>query len=114
MKMKSPIRCWKLDGRLLVYSYEAEEISILSAADGRVLGSFSEVAAAPVAGDDLMVFGNFDDELIVVNLNSLRIVARREIGETISARPLLMDGKLILSTESGKVMAINLEVLFPR
>jgi outer membrane protein assembly factor BamB len=104
----------ELDGRLLVYSYEAEEISILSAADGRVLGSFSEVAAAPVAGDDLMVFGNFDDELIVVNLNSLRIVARREIGETISARPLLMDGKLILSTESGKVMAINLEVLFPR
>jgi outer membrane protein assembly factor BamB len=102
------------DGLLFAFSFDAEEIQVISAADGAFIGRFPGAASPPAMAGDLMIYATLAGELRAADPRNVEIVSRRDIGATVSARPLILGERIYLGTEDGRVIAVNPDVFLRR
>ena len=70
--------------------------------------SFRKVTAPAVQGDYAVV-GDFEGNLHWLQLNDGAFAARAKLGDAISGQPVVVDGILVVQTETGQLAAFSLQ-----
>ena len=91
-----------------VYVYANGRIYGLSAASGNQL--FSPLGGAsgpPVYHEGHIIFGTVNKRVEVRNARSSSLISGKNIDDLVSTRPKLIEDKLYIGTQSGKIFTLN-------
>lgn len=97
-------------GRNEIFMFARSYIYAFRATDGRILFSpIKAVSAPPLYYKGYLYTGKSNGNFVVISATTGRIVKSLKLGEIITTRPRIMDGKIIVGTKGGKIVAINPE-----
>lgn len=88
------------------------KLHCVSAADGSAVWTFQtggDVDSSPVVCGDKVIFGSRDGRLYVANLTDGKELWRYDAGSPITASPAIIKGCVIITTESGLVLAWRMQ-----
>ena len=91
-----------------VYVYANGRIYGLSAASGNQLFSpLGGVSGPPVYHEGHIIFGTVNKRVEVRNARSSSLISGKDIDDLVSTRPKLIEDKLYIGTQSGKIFTLN-------
>ncbi len=93
-----------------VYAVSGGVLFALSVESGNTLFEpLSGVSSPPLYYEGHLYFGTEDGRINIANARTGDIMKSHNVGEKITARPQIIDGKILVGTESGHIVVLNPE-----